>query len=209
MPVHDWARVDAGIFHDFHHEWVGSIKHALNAGVLPEGYYALAEQIDHTRVEIDLYAKKAASVVIRHRTGHRVVAMIEIVSPGNKASQQPFQKFIDKAEEVLRQGIHLLLIDVFRPGPRDPQGIHKALWDRFVEQEFTLPADRPLTMASYIGGDIPEAFVEPTGIGLQLPEMPLFLTADRYIPMQLEATYQSAWNEVPSFWREVLEGRGE
>jgi hypothetical protein len=250
MPVHDWTRVDAGIFHDFHHEWVGSIKHALNAGVLPEGYYALAEQIagglgpdvltlqapepgngsnpntsageggvtvaanppkvwHHTRVEIDLYAKKAAGVVIRHRTGHRVVAMIEIVSPGNKASQQPFQKFIDKAEEVLRQGIHLMVIDVFPPGPRDPQGIHKALWDRFEEKEFTLPGDRPLTMASYIGGDIPEAFVEPTAVGLPLPEMPLFLTADRYIPIQLEATYQTAWNEVPSYWRAVLERPGE
>lgn len=44
MPVHDWTRVDAGIFHDFHTVWVGQLRTALNEGVLPEGYYALAEQ---------------------------------------------------------------------------------------------------------------------------------------------------------------------
>jgi hypothetical protein len=24
MPMHDWTRVDAGIYHDFHHEWIFS-----------------------------------------------------------------------------------------------------------------------------------------------------------------------------------------
>src|SRR5437660_12703405 len=45
MPVHDWTRVEAGIFHDFHHEWISTIKRTLNAGRLPPDYYALAEQI--------------------------------------------------------------------------------------------------------------------------------------------------------------------
>src|SRR5262245_6668172 len=44
MPIHDWTRVEAGIFHDFHHAWIEEIKRALNAGVLPDNYYALAEQ---------------------------------------------------------------------------------------------------------------------------------------------------------------------
>ncbi len=26
MPVHDWTRVEAGIFHDFHHAWIEEIK---------------------------------------------------------------------------------------------------------------------------------------------------------------------------------------
>ena len=44
MPVHDWTRVEAGIFHAFHVAWVPEIQKALNDGLLPEGYYALAEQ---------------------------------------------------------------------------------------------------------------------------------------------------------------------
>jgi hypothetical protein len=26
MPVHDWTRVDAGVFHDFHQRWIGAIR---------------------------------------------------------------------------------------------------------------------------------------------------------------------------------------
>src|SRR5436309_8478675 len=44
MPMHDWTRVPAGIYHAFHHRWISAISDALNAGLLPDDYYALAEQ---------------------------------------------------------------------------------------------------------------------------------------------------------------------
>src|SRR5262249_11786967 len=44
MPLHDWAPVDAGIFHAFHVAWLPELQKVLNSGLLPEGYYALAEQ---------------------------------------------------------------------------------------------------------------------------------------------------------------------
>ena len=44
MPIHDWTRVEPGIFHDFHSAWVMELRNALNGGVLPAGYYALTEQ---------------------------------------------------------------------------------------------------------------------------------------------------------------------
>ena len=43
MPVHDWTRVEDGIFHSFHVLWISELQIALNK-LLPEGYYALAEQ---------------------------------------------------------------------------------------------------------------------------------------------------------------------
>ena len=45
MPIHDWTRVEAGDFHDFHQCWVVAIRNALNAGLLPVGYMAMAEQV--------------------------------------------------------------------------------------------------------------------------------------------------------------------
>ena len=45
MPIHDWSKVIAGIFHDFHVGWIIELRIALNAGILPTGYYALAEQV--------------------------------------------------------------------------------------------------------------------------------------------------------------------
>ena len=45
MPVHDWTRVSAGTFHDFHCAWIAEIRKALNDGRLPKDYYAQAEQV--------------------------------------------------------------------------------------------------------------------------------------------------------------------
>ena len=44
MPIHDWTRVSAGIFHDFHQGWAIELRNTLNRGILPEGYYAMADQ---------------------------------------------------------------------------------------------------------------------------------------------------------------------
>ena len=45
MPVHDWTQVSDGTFHDFHYSWVLEIKRALKRGLLPKGYYVMAEQL--------------------------------------------------------------------------------------------------------------------------------------------------------------------
>jgi hypothetical protein len=245
MPVHDWTRVPAGIFHDFHHEWISTIKHTLNRGILPPDHYALAEQLAgglgpdvltlegptvefedesdgprggvalaatkpkvsfHAKTEEDIYATKAKRIAIRHVSGHRVVAVLEIVSPGNKSTRSALRDFAEKAAELLRGGIHLLVVDIFPPSKRDPQGIHKAIWDEISEDEFVLPADRPLTTASYIGGMSKEAFIEPLAQGSPLPEMPLFLTSNIYVRVPLEVTYQAAWDAVPGIWQKALQG---
>src|SRR5262249_58775256 len=44
MPIHDWFRVEAGIFHAFHRGWITELARALNRGLLPSDYYALPEQ---------------------------------------------------------------------------------------------------------------------------------------------------------------------
>lgn len=45
MPIHDWSRIDAGIFHHLHLLWIARISAGLNGGLLPEPYYALAEPV--------------------------------------------------------------------------------------------------------------------------------------------------------------------
>jgi hypothetical protein len=206
MAVHDWTRVDAGIFHDFHLSWSAEIKRALNGGLLPPNLYALAEQTTDGQ-GLDGYAAKARVVPIHHASDHRVVAVIEIVSPGNKNNRHGLRTFVGKALELLKSGIHLLIVDLFPPGPRDPQGIHKAIWDELIDNHFQLPSDKPLTLAAYRADAWPEAFVEPVAVGAALPEMPVFLTADVYVPLPLEATCQLAWEAVPSFWRDVLQSK--
>jgi hypothetical protein len=150
------------------------------------------------------YAKRADRVVIRHGRGN-VVAIIEIMSPGNKDSRNAIRTFVEKAADILNQGVNLLIVDLFPPTPRDPQGIHKAIWDEFGDEPFDVPTGKPLTVASYIGGDIPVAYVESIGIGDPLPSLPIFLSETRYIPAPLEATYLQAWAVFPALLKELIE----
>src|SRR5438105_4811570 len=121
MPIHDWTRVDAGLFHAFHQRWISALCDVMNTERLPADYFALPEQSIRgpipdvlalhvlpeasrssstatgmavatapprarviARAEASTYARKADRVAVRHRHGD-IVAVIEIVSPGNKS----------------------------------------------------------------------------------------------------------------------------
>lgn len=238
MPIHDWTKVRAGTFHNFHLRWVASMMDALNDGRMPEGYFAMAEQIIG-RPEADVvalersntprrhsgngavltppkpqsrfvlpiqevrYAEKANCIAIRHSLGD-VVAVIEIVSPGNKSNQHAIRTFREKSSDLIRQGVSLLIVDLFPPGPRDPQGIHEASWDELTDEPFELPTDKPLTLAAYQADPEIIAYVEPVAVGDSLPEMPLFLDGDFYVNVPLEATYATTWKVLPKELKALL-----
>lgn len=219
VPIHDWTRVDAGLFHAFHQRWISALSDALNTGGLPPDYYALAEQviggpvpdiltlrpafIEREGNEERIYVRKADRIVVRHRHGE-VVAVVEIVSPGNKAGAHALRALVEKSADLIDQGIHLLVIDLFPPGRRDPQGIHKAIWDEFVEEDFERPADEPLTLVAYEARPLPIAYVEPVAVGDALPDMPIFLRPSKHVPAPLEATYQTAWTFFPAPLKRLL-----
>jgi hypothetical protein len=194
MPIHDWTRVEAGIFHAFHHFWITEIARALNRGLLPADYYALPEQ----------FAGGAKAVTVHRASNQYVVSVIELLLPGNKKSQNGLSAFVHYAHQALAAGVNLLMVDLFPPGRRDPQGIHSRLWKTDSHVEFRLPVDKPLTCASYIGGAGKEAYIEPVAVGDVLLDMPLFLTPDVYVPVPLEMTYQAAWAPMPGYWRNLL-----
>lgn len=240
MPIHDWTRVDSGLFHAFHQGWIVNLSAALNNGRLPAGYFALPEQhikpvvpevlalhlspdADSTdglsggtallsappktrlmRQSVDdIYAEKADRIAVRHRYGH-IVAVIEIVSPGNKASKSQFKAFVEKSAELIRQGVNLLVIDRLPPTKRDPSAIYKSIWDEFIEEDLELPAGQPLTLAAY-DASCRKAYVEFVGVGEKLPDMPLFLAAEKCVPTPLEETYQTTWGVFPKPLKQLLE----
>jgi hypothetical protein len=179
-----------------------------SGGASPAGGVAIAEAPPKvrfvTRSEAACYARKANRITVRHLDGD-VVAVIEIVSPGNKDSRHAISAFAEKAAAFLQAGIHLLIVDLFPPGPRDPQGIHKVIWDHIHEEPFELPPDKPLTLAAYAAGMVIVAYVESVAVGDPLPDMPIFLTDDHYIPCPLESTYQTAWEQFPAPLKGPLE----
>src|SRR5262249_3551711 len=151
-----------------------------------------------------VYVRKADRIAVRHRHG-QIVAVVEVVSPGNKASTSALRTFVEKSSDLIMQEVHLLVIDLFPPSKRDPQGIHKAIWDQIKEEDFELPADKPLTLASYERAPPPVGSVEPIAVGDVLPDMPLFLKPGFYVPAPLEATYQETWNRFPAPIKRLLD----
>jgi hypothetical protein len=146
-------------------------------------------------------------IAIRHARDRQLVAVIEIVSPGNKAKKAEFADLVGKSAQLLRQGVHVLLIDPLPPTARDPQGLHAAVWKALTGKPFTPPADKPLTLAAYraAGDDTYTAYVEPVAAGDRLPDMPVFLTPGTYVNAPLEETYQTAWRGFPAPLRALLE----
>jgi hypothetical protein len=215
MPIHDWTRVKAGAFHNFHVLWTSTLTNRLNAGLLPAGYFAMAEQIIggpepdvvslHTRPrprpdaggvavappppkatfvmpvpeETERYARKANQVVVRHELGD-VVAVIEIISPGNKDSNHSIRALAAKTGDLIRQGVNLLVVDLLPPG-------------------------KPLTVASYQASPKRVAFVEPVAVGDRLPDMALFLFDGQWVVVPLEETYQATWNVLPVEIRQLFQ----
>jgi hypothetical protein len=130
MAIHDWSRVSPGVFHDFHSAWIIELRTDLNDGLLPQDYYALAERVTgqaahptmpsakttatpgislqdvppQVRVvqesDADLYAKKANRIAIRQSSDDSPIAIIEILSPGNKNSQHAIDVPLDKVWSI-------------------------------------------------------------------------------------------------------------
>jgi len=174
-----------------------------------DGGVAVATAPPRTRLtaetEMNDYVLKRRTIVVRHNSGDRIIALLEIVSPGNKSAQHAIDSFVEKAQESLYRGYHLLIVDLFPPGPRDPNGIHGAIWRKLSDEPFALPPGEPLTLVAYSAGQRKKAYIEPTAVGKSLIDMPLFLTPDRYVNVPLEETYQGAYRGVPRKWKAVLE----
>jgi len=143
---------------------------------------------------MEFYRRKQSIVTVRHVTGDRIVAVVEIVSRGNKSSNFAIRAFVEKAAELLFHGVHLLIVDLYPPGPRDPHGIHGVIWDEMTAQAYHKP-EKPLTLAAYESGPAgvsTRAYVQPVAVGDTLPDMPLFLEPGAHVPLPLEATYDRA-----------------
>lgn len=111
--------------------------------------------------------------------------------------------------DFLNSGVNLLIVDLFPPSPRDPQGVHAAIWEE-IEAEpepFTLPSEQPLTLVSYVVKEPMRAYVETSAVGQVMPAMPAYLDRDGYVPVPLEATHEEAWASGTDDTRDaVLDG---
>jgi hypothetical protein len=129
--------------------------------------------------------------VYDERLGRRLVAAVEIVSPGNRDRPASRDAFVSKCHALLQQDVCVAIVDLVNVGPVN-------LYAQLAER---LGADEPGVAASPIyavscrrltvrGRWRVEAWEHELAIGSPLPTLPLWLTDRLSVPLDLEASYE-------------------
>jgi len=131
----------------------------------------------------------------------QLIAAVEVVSPRNKDRLEAKERYTRRYLGYLRQGVHLMLIDVFA----QPPGFSFA---DAISNDLGLgePATSPPYAISYrVGSPVPREKEMGTQIALwrrllkigqPLPELPLALDEDQVVVIDLETTYHQAAKRV-------------
>jgi len=125
----------------------------------------------------------------------RLVAVIEFVSPGNKKEADERTSFVAKCCTYLRQGIGLVVVDVVTSRTAN---LHNELMRLMGVQGSPLfPEPTPIYAVSYRPVHSPpqntiDLWPETFEVGRALPTVPLPLMGAGLLPLDLEATYETA-----------------
>ena len=89
MPIHDWTRVDAAVFHSLRIlGWIGTLKKPLNDGLLPPGITMPSRNKTPKRPNWKSPVYQEWMVAIRHdEEPPHDFALIKIISPDNKSNR--------------------------------------------------------------------------------------------------------------------------
>lgn len=127
--------------------------------------------------------------------GARLVAAVELVSPANKDRDSHRAAFANKCAGYLAQGISLIVIDVVTSRAADLHADILRLLGR--KTDTGLPAGADLSAVAYrpiVREKVEqiESWPHPLAVGRDLPTLPLALSAELCLPIDLEATYTAA-----------------
>ena len=174
---------------------VATIEELVSAG--PNAAQATAT-LPHSAVAAPTWAIPAVFPdsfevrVINSEGGPRLVAAIELVSPGNKNRPQARRIFAAKCASYLAHGIHVIIIDVVTSRTAN---LHNALLVLMEVASFRMPAESRLYATAYraVRREAREEIdVWPTllNLGDPLPTLPLYVAADFVVNVDFEAAYQ-------------------
>ena len=131
-------------------------------------------------------------LVFNEEGGARLVAAIELVSPGNKDRQECRRAFATKCANYLYQGIGLVIVDVVTSRQAN---LHDEIIQIMGNRD-----DHRLSFATNLYGvayrpikrnqeEQIDVWSATLAVGQPLPVLPLSLAADLCLPLDLEATY--------------------
>jgi hypothetical protein len=129
---------------------------------------------------------------VRH--GRRLVAAIEIVSPGNKDRPESRAAFVAKVAALLQRGVCVSLVDLVTIRQAN---LFAELLRLIGQSDPAMGDDPPATYAVTCRGrkrgrrkPVLEIWNYPMTVGARLPDIPIWLDDDLDIWLNLETTYE-------------------
>jgi Protein of unknown function (DUF4058) len=127
--------------------------------------------------------------------GPKLVAAIELISPGNKDRGAERRAFAAKCASYLSQGISVIIVDIVT---NRRANLHNEILQLMEAGDaLQLPPELSLYAAAYRPlrrgqSDEIDVWRSPLALGRALPTLPLGLRADLVIPVDFEAAYAEA-----------------
>jgi hypothetical protein len=125
----------------------------------------------------------------------RLVAAIELVSPGNKDRPESRRAFVAKCGSMLAHKVSVVIVDLITTRKANLYG---ELLDFVGVTDASLSAKPPGTYAASCRWIMKrptgrlDAWAYPLELGRALPTLPLWLAEDTWVPLDLESTYEQA-----------------
>jgi len=194
--VHLGAQVEIDVA-TFDHDDSGR-DYADKERVEPAAAWAPAEPTLTVETELADFDEYEVRFYDVHR-GRRLVAAVEIVSPANKDRSENCHQFTAKCAALLRQGVSLVVVDLVTVrhfnlyaelleliGQRDP-----AIGDPPPPTYAAACRWRPRGKSRWL-----DVWNHPLAVGQALPCLPLWLTKELAIPLDLEASYEQTCRDL-------------
>jgi hypothetical protein len=137
--------------------------------------------------------------VFNTEEGPRLVAAIELVSPRNKDRAEARRAFAVKCASYLAQAISLIVVDVVT---NRQANLHDEIVGLMPSgAAFAFPGTPRLYASAYQPilreeQEQLDAWLHPLAVGQELPTLPLALTAEIVLPINLETTYLEACRKL-------------
>jgi hypothetical protein len=145
---------------------------------------------DYDEYEVRVYDAKR---------GRHLVAAIEIVSPANKDRAEHRNVFVAKCAALLQKGVAVNIVDLVTVRYFN---LYADLLGLIGHSDSTLGAEPPHLYAASCRwvkkekGALFQAWSHALAVGKPLPVLPLWLGSEKVVPLDLEACYERACNDL-------------
>lgn len=222
MPLHRWPNRRVS-WESFHTSWLVRLADHLNDERLPEGFVARPTEhilgvgpdvltlrnrrpagpgnhvatLPQADVHLEFEPRETPQFVgvYSQYDETKLVAVVELVSPGNKSRPAAVDAFASKCELLLSDGVHLVIVDLLT-APRD--NLHNPIMARVQGPPHDLCPSVPYSVGYRVIQDedgasrkvTVDAWVRPMPVGEPLPAVPLFVHPDEFVEIDLEKVYE-------------------